>query len=251
MKSFFLNKTSLGLFLSAVLATNAIVSHGDAPKSLQQLNTDWQLVMNNQNTAFLSRYYDEHSLLGQYPYDASKNLVGLSAIEDMFSNGPFKLTDLKANIDTLALDAKSNTAIVLKRWSINFDKGDFGGLALEVLEQTHDGWKRRIDLGAGGLSSITQFAQQDTEADNNAFGGIAHKLGKYAMKAQRHNLSKDAGVLDFSRFSKVNNLLEVKQGNRGLLISLLTQKEQKYLTFNALEQSSRGWVVQVQLVEKL
>lgn len=239
---------------TAKVATAVICLGGSvqalATSDLDSYNSNWQTLMNTQAADQLKHYYDDQSLLGQYPYDASKNLVGLESIKGMFSNGPFKLAGLKVAVDSIALSESPKTALLLKQWKIDFDKGGFQGLALEVIEQSNDQWVRRIDLGAGGLSSAADFAKQDTEADNSAFDNFAAQL-QATQNAERQNLSSDAASLNVAKISAVDNLLSVEQLDSGLLISKVTSPSGDYLTFNALHKTDGSWKLAAQLVEKL
>ncbi len=218
-----------------------------APGELVALNQQWQPLMNAKDVESLNKFYDADSLLGQYPYDSTKNLQGLDAISQMFAGGPFGLPELNAKVDTLALDAKDDTALLVKHWDISFKEGGFKGLALEVLNRTDDGWKRRIDIGAGGLSAATDFAQNDTEVDNSAFGSLAADYALRSEGASRVSLTEGAELPDFTEGFVVDNLLSVEQDNSGLLISRLTGKGQSFLLFNAVEKTAAGWQVKVQM----
>jgi hypothetical protein len=218
--------------------------------ALTDYNNQWQTLMNNKSADQLGNYYDKQSLLGQYPYDAAKNLIGLDNIQQMFSNGPFKLADLNVEVNSVGLSETADTAILLKGWKIDFDKGGFSGLALEVLTKNNDQWVRSIDLGAVGLKAAVDFAQQDAALDNSAFENFAAKLSEQ-HSAARQNLSEAAAMLNIEDIEKVDNLLSVAQGNTGLLITKVTSKGSTYLTFNALKLANDSWSLAAQLVEKL
>lgn len=234
----------IGLLVSSAAAL------AQAPAELVELNNQWQPLMNAKNTAALSQFYDAESLLGQYPYDSSKNLQGLEAISQMFAGGPFSLPELQAQIDTVALDARDDTALLVKNWQISFKDGGFKGLAVEVLENTPDGWKRRIDIGAGGLQSITELAANDLEIDNSAFAGLADDYAVRTADAVRVNLGT-AALPDLSKVQAVDNLLSVQQGDSGLLVSRLNDGSGDYLLVNALQKSATGWQVKVQMSSDL
>ncbi|MGB1237141.1 MAG: hypothetical protein ACPG4U_02950 [Pseudomonadales bacterium] len=244
---------SLWKTASKALATCSAVALLASPlqaADLEQYNAQWQSLMNNKDAQQLSHYYDAQSLLGQYPYDASKNLVGLEAISGMFSNGPFNLEGLNADVDMLASAQHGDSAILLKAWKISFAKGGFSGLALEVLDKQDAQWIRRIDLGAGGLKSAGQFSEHDSETDNSAFDNAYAQLVGGA-KIARTNLSDAAAALKSSEITLVDNLLSVAQGETGLLISKVSTARGNFLTFNALQNKQGKWTVTAQLVEKL
>lgn len=236
------------LLLGSALLAPTFVQAAD--KGLEDWNRGWQQLMNSKDSAALANYYDDASLLANFPYDSSKNLQGITAISAMFTGGPFNLKDLKAQIETRALASKGDTGLLLKHWDISFDKGGFNGLALEVLTRDGDSWKRRIDLGAGGQQSAADLASQDTEADNSAFDGIAAKLPSLSIKAERINLSDAASALKFEAAS-ADNLLSIQQGDYGLLISRINSTAGEFVTFNALRQQAGKWQVEVQMVEAL
>lgn len=242
-------KKWMGKLAAPAVAISVLMSAGAqaaAPEELVALNNQWQPLMNAKDVDGLDKFYDADSLLGQFPYDSSKNLQGLEAISQMFAGGPFGLPELKAQVDTLALDAKDDTALLVKNWDISFKDGGFKGLAVEVLSNTPDGWKRRIDIGAGGLTSAAGFADTDTEVDNTAFNSLADDYAIRSAGAARVSLD-DAELPDFAEGFEVDNLLSVEQGSNGLLISRLTGKGQSFLLFNAVEKTAEGWQVKVQM----
>ena len=141
--------SALGLFSLQASFTIAAVS-----PELKKLDSQWQEVFSAKDLAAVKNYYDEQSLIASFPYDAEKGLKGAEAIGNMFQNGPFNLEGFNVSVTPLAFDENNNAALLIKNWNVKHNGGAFSGLAVEVLEKKTNGWKRIIDMAAGGFSNI-------------------------------------------------------------------------------------------------
>jgi len=233
-------KLKLAALLLAV-SNIAVAADSTLVKSVD----NWQNVMNNKDAGALSSYYDEGSVVAQFPYSSDKNLVGLDSITGMFTNGPFNLNDLNVEVKTIALDENQDIGLLLKSWDIKFDKGGFNGLALEVMKQKQGKWIRQIDVGAGGLKSAFGFTAQDLEKDNSAFNDAIKSL----KQAKRTNIDPAAAKLNLSdKGVELDNLVAIENQNTGLLITKISAAGKNYVTLNALEKGTSGWAIKSTLV---
>lgn len=206
---------------------------------------NWQNVMNNKDLNALSSYYDDSSLVAQFPYKPENNLIGLSAIKNMFANGPFNLNQLNATINTIALAEQKDLGLLLKSWDIKFDKGNFSGLALEVMTHKQGKWIRTLDLGAGGINSAFGFSTQDLEPTNNAFDSAINTL----KQAKRTDINPNAKQLDLNDKSlQFDNLLAIENQDTGLLISKIIAGDKNYISLSAVKKHNSKWMIESSLI---
>ncbi len=236
--------TALGLF-----SLQAGLSFAAVSPDLQKMDSQWQEVFSAKDLTAVKNYYDETSLVASFPYDAKKSLKGAQAIGDMFQNGPFNLEGFNVTVKPLAFDENANSALLIKNWNVKHNGGAFSGLAVEVLEKKSTGWKRVIDMAAGGFSEINDFAKPlSTPATNTAiFDQIDAKnsqVSQLSIDKQDPTLNqKIAAALQAGNYKTVE---AISNANKGLLIAHITLDNKTYITFNALSEEKGSWNANLQ-----
>ena len=165
----------------------------------------------------------------------------------MFDNGPFNLPgELSLITRPLARVAHQDTGLIIKQWTMDNSAGSFKGIAVKLLNYT-DHWNRLIDLEAGGLVNLSDFAQEGQSMDNTAFDHLADHLLSGMEGAKVVNLdNQDEAVTYPDSELTVTTLAAIPNQNHGLLIAKVSDAEHDYLTFNAVEKTKDGWQVVIQ-----
>ena len=214
---------------------------------LTALNEQWPTVFANKDIKRLPDFYSPDALMAQYPYNEADNLEGLEAITAMFSNGPFKLVDASVKTWTLRMDARGNGGLILKKWQLNHSEGSFSGLAIKVASQQDNQWHWDIELSGGGLKSLSDFAKNDFEPDNSAFGYIATRLlNSKKPNHEEHLIDMDvsAAVQTASEgLAEFNNVLAIENDDTGLLITRASKQGYNYIVFMGLARVDGHWKV--------
>ncbi len=207
----------------------------------------WPQIVAERNLEAMGDFYDEYSILAEFPYDDSKNLVGVEAIAGMFDNGPFSLPgELSLSTRPFARTAYKDTGLIIKQWTMVNTSGSFQGIAVKLLNYTNH-WNRLIDLEAGGLVNLSDFVNTDQTMDNTAFDHLADHLLSSMEGARVINLdNEDEAVTYPDSALTVTTLTAIPNQNHGLLIAKISDADNEYLTFNAVEKTENGWQVVIQ-----
>ncbi|GAA4651061.1 hypothetical protein GCM10023116_33440 [Kistimonas scapharcae] len=207
----------------------------------------WPQIVAERDLEAMGDFYDEYSILAEFPYDESRNLVGVETIAAMFENGPFSLPgELSLTTLPVARVAFQDTGLIIKQWTMVNSAGSFQGIAVKLLNYT-DHWNRLIDLEAGGLVNLADFASTDQPMDNTAFDHLADHLLSAVEGAKVINLdNQDETVTYPDSELTVTTLAAIPNQNHGLLIAKVSDTDHEYLTFNALEKTENGWQVVIQ-----
>ncbi|OQX39990.1 MAG: hypothetical protein B0D91_00450 [Oceanospirillales bacterium LUC14_002_19_P2] len=207
----------------------------------------WPQIVAERDLESMGDFYDEHSILAEFPYDESKNLVGVEAIADMFDSGPFSLPgELSLSTRPFARIAYQNTGLIIKQWTMVNTAGTFQGIAVKLLNHD-DHWNRLIDLEAGGLMNLSDFVNTDQTMDNTAFDDLADHLLSAMEGAKVTNLDNDDEAVTYSDSEfTITTLAAIPNQNHGLLIAKVSDVNHEYLTFNAVEKTENGWKVVIQ-----
>lgn len=228
------------LSLQATFATAAV------SEELKTLNDRWQQVFSAKDLAASQSYYDASSLVASFPYDATKDLKGDAAIGKMFQNGPFNLAEFNVKVAPIGFDESGNSALLLKNWNVSHSGGAFSGLAVEVLEKKDAGWKRIIDMAAGGFSNPSDFAKAPVMAQKTfkAIDTSGSQVTQLTVSEQDKSLNK--AIQAAIQAGNYEDLSSVSNADNGLLIARVSIENTSYITFNALKKSASSWQSTIQ-----
>ena len=240
----FAKVSALGLFSLQAGLTVAAVS-----PELQKLDSQWQEVFSAKDLTAVKSYYDEQSLIASFPYDASKGLKGAEAIGNMFQNGPFNLEGFNVSVTPLAFDENKDAALLIKNWNVKHNGGAFSGLAVEVLEKKANGWKRVIDMAAGGFSTINDFAKptSTTASNSTAFEKIdSNDVQVSQLSVEKQDLALNKKISAALQSGSFETIEAISHADKGLLIARMTIDNKTYVSFSALSLNSNNWKANLQ-----
>lgn len=212
--------------------------------NLIHMDDIWPQVMADRNLEAMGDYYDDRSILAEFPYDESKNLVGLDNISSMFENGPFSLPG-QLSLTTIPIVRATchNSGLIIKKWIMVNAAGTFQGMAVKLLNYDNK-WNRLIDLEAGGLINLADFTRTESTADNSAFDYLADHLLTSMAGARLINIDNPQGPLTYADSeTTVTTLAAIPNQDHGLLIARVVNAQSEYLTFSAVENTKNGWKV--------
>ncbi len=236
--------SALGLFSLQASFTIAAVS-----PELKKLDSQWQEVFSAKDLAAVKNYYDEQSLIASFPYDAEKGLKGAEAIGNMFQNGPFNLEGFNVSVTPLAFDENNNAALLIKNWNVKHNGGAFSGLAVEVLEKKTNGWKRIIDMAAGGFSNINDFAKPTSTkaANSTTFEKINTSDTQISqLSVEKQDIALNKKISTALQSGNYKTVEAISHADKGLLIARITVDNKTYITFNAMSLNDNNWKVNLQ-----
>ncbi|WP_461535092.1 hypothetical protein [Spongorhabdus nitratireducens] len=187
-----------------VAGSSSLLAQENPLQQLSAMNDRWPVVFAEKNTKALPELYSADALMAQYPYAAANNLHGVKAITGMFEGGPFQLKEGVVRTWTQAIQYTETTGLIIKQWQLTHASGAFSGFAIKVAKHT-DQWRWDVEISGGGLQDVSGFATRDYEVDNSAFGHLSER------------------IFDFKSSTKVDNLLAIKNTDRGLLLVKLTE----------------------------
>ncbi len=233
----------------SIFSLQAGLSVAAVSPELEKMDSQWQEVFTAKDLTAVKNYYDESSLVASFPYNAEKSLKGAKAIGNMFQNGPFNLEGFNVSVKPLAFDENANSALLIKNWNVKHNGGGFSGLAVEVLEKKNAGWKRVIDMAAGGFSNINDFSKPlSTPATSTAsfdkIDATNSQVSQVSTDKQDPALNeKIAAALQAGDYQTVE---AISHANKGLLIARITLDNKVYITFNALSEEKGSWNANLQ-----
>jgi ketosteroid isomerase-like protein len=231
--------SAFGLFSLHAGLTLAAVS-----PELQKLDSQWQEVFSAKDLTAVKSYYDESSLVASFPYDADKGLKGAEAIGNMFQNGPFNLEGFNVSVTPLAFDENESTALLIKNWNVKHNGGAFSGLAVEVLEKKANGWKRVIDMAAGGFSNINDFAKplSTKTSSSTTFEKIDSNNAQVSqLSIEKQDLALNKKIAAALQSGNYETIEAISHADKSLLIARITIDKKLYITFNAMSKNNNHW----------
>lgn len=237
-----------------LLSLQASFASAAVSGELQKMDSQWQEVFSAKNLAAVKNYYDESSVVASFPFDAKSSLKGAQAIGNMFQNGPFKLEGFNVSVKPLAFEENDNSALLIKNWNVKHDGGSFSGLAVEVLEKKDTGWKRIIDMSAGGFAEVSQFAapKADAAAKTSDFAKLSTQSSKVSqISVEKQDTELNANISAALQAGKYQTVESISNAKNGLLVANITVDNKAYVTFNALSQTKEGWEVKAQFFSAL
>ncbi len=229
--------------------------------ALEQLNKKWVEVFNKKDTDQIRSFFTEDILDTSYPYNPSAVSQGINAVESMFINGPFNIQELQLKTEDLVIGSTSQSGLVLKRFKMGQLWGDVtSGIAIKVASEEGGEWRWNIELSAPGIHYLHEFAELDYEPDNSAFGGVVSPnhpsysgvsgfFGKEVIVLDADaEIPKPGEYNPYKYTTTVNNLLAIENGDKGLLISQVTYRKRKFITFSSVRKAPNySWYVMVQI----
>lgn len=244
-------KTMIKVTAFAVFSLSAGYTQAAVSPQLDAFNTQWAEAFSAKNLPVVKSYYDDSSIVASFPYKAEANLKGADAIGQMFQNGPFKLEGFNVKVTPLGFEQHQKTALLLKYWHVSHKGGEFSGLAVEVLNNTRDGWKRKIDMAAAGLAKAADFAKQEATQVRTFDSLDISNANVSQLDVPQQNTALNRAISAAIAGNNYQNITSIINDNQGLLIARVAHDGHDYLTFNALEQQNGNWTVNVQLISAL
>ncbi|WP_028469541.1 hypothetical protein [Neptunomonas japonica] len=218
---------------------------------LEAFNTQWAPAFSAKNIDLVTSYYDDSSIVASFPYKPEANLKGADAIGKMFQNGPFNLEDFKVNVIPLGFEEKQNTALLLKNWNVSHKGGEFSGLAIEVLNKTPVGWKRKIDMAAGGMSNVADFAKPASSKKYTFTAINADAAQTTQLGVVTQNTTLNTALVELMTKNDYQNITSIINEDNGLLVARINHDGQDYVTFSALKKQQDNWNIEVQFFSAL
>ena len=261
----FTAKIAIPALLAISLGSTVTLSHADTTQpcscsksqnpptcgrllNLIHLDDIWPQIMADRNLEAMGDFYDDRSILAEFPYDESKNLVGLDNISSMFENGPFSLPG-KLSLTTIPIVRATchNTGLIIKKWRMANAAGTFDGMAVKLLNYDDNKRERFIHLEAGGMVNLEHFAyfaRTESTADNSAFDYLADHLLTSMAGARLIDIDNQNEPFTYGDSeATVTTIAAIPNQNQGLLIARVVNEQGEYLTFSAVENTDNGWKV--------